>query len=765
MRMQRPTPVESVTQLAARAAALHRGNRLGEAIAVYDAILAVEPRNAHALHYSGVAYYQTGDLKQAFERLRASVNLDGTHADAWANLGLVLSAIGHHRAAVEVFEKAAQLDPASDEIQTNLASGQSAFGQHAAAEATARRVVARDPTAAKAWFVLALALQPQGRMLEALDAVSRAASLVPGEEGFAGLKAQLEIGIGAPEKARRTLETALARIPMSTTLRFELAGLLEYRLGDLEGAAEAYGRILKLDPSHGPTLSQLSFLRGRLADWRDRDDLVQQYRKAVAAGASALSPFAFLSLPSTRAEQRTCARHWTAPLAGAAPQPLPVLGAGPRLRIGYLSADFHSHATSFLAAGLFEQHDRSRFEVIAYSTGPDDRSPMRQRVMRAFDRFVDVRDRNPIDVAQAIRNDAIDILVDLKGHTQDSTPIVLARRAAPIQVHYLGYPGTLEGGIADYLIGDAIVTPPEHEADYAEAIARLPDTYQVNDRERPIAQAPSRADVGLPEDAIVFVSFNQTYKINPDVFDAWMAILRAVPASVLWLLTKIDDDPAIANLRREAQARGVDGARLVFARHRPNPQYLALYRHATLFLDTWPYNAHTTASDALWAGCPVLTILGTTFAGRVAASLLHAVGLPELVIDRGTCVAIGSRAIATSAPRRAVAGGHVLFFGRTGLRARRAYRRWPTSVAAARWIVQGLDAGKLGSSRPSKWARSVDGLALYAGSGRLRPVAPLDANGITKVGWSRLTLASRAGELVDSTLLNRTRACRPRRRR
>ncbi len=378
-------------------------------------------------------------------------------------------------------------------------------------------------------------------------------------------------------------------------------------------------------------MSQLTFLSGGLADWRERDERVQRFRAGVASGARNLSPFAFLSLPSTRAEQRQCAQTWAAELATVEPLPRRRVLAGGRLRIGYLSGDFHSHATAFLAAGLFERHDRSRFEIFAYSTGLDDGTPMRARLVQAFDRFVDVRGLHPVAIADAIRSDTIDILVDLKGHTEGALPLVLARRPAPIQVHYLGYPGTLAAGLVDFLIGDRFVTPPEHAADYAESIALLPDSYQINDRERPIGETPPREALGLPADGIVFASFNQTYKINPDVFDAWMAILRAVPDSVLWLLARRDDHPAIGNLRREAQARGVDPARLVFAAHRPNPAYLALYRHADLFLDTWPYNAHTTASDALWAGCPVLTVLGETFAGRVGASLLNAVGLPELV--------------------------------------------------------------------------------------------------------------------------------------
>jgi predicted O-linked N-acetylglucosamine transferase (SPINDLY family) len=648
---------------AARAAQLHRDGKLAEAIAAYDAILRDEPRNAHALHYSGVAHYQSGDLRQAFERLRASVNLDGTKPDAWSNLGLVLQAIGHRRAAIETFERAAELDPASDEIALNLAAARLADGDIARAEATARAITAREASTAKAWFILALSLQTQGRMLEALDAATRAASLGPGEEGYAGLKAQLELGIGAAPKARQTLETALARMPASLALRFELASLLEHRMGSLVEAAEAYEQALRIDPLHGATLSQLTFLRGRLADWHDRDELVARYRKAAAAGASALSPFAFLSLPGTRAEQRRCAAHWTAPLGGA-PATRPAMRDSARPRIAYLSADFHSHATAFLAAGLFEQHDRTRFEVVAYSTGPDDRSPMRERLVKSFDRFVDVRGRHPVEVAEMIRKDGVDVLVDLKGHTQDATPIVLARRPAPIQVHYLGYPGTLEGGLVDYLIGDAIVTPEEHASDYAEAIARLPHSYQVNDTQRPIGVTPPRGSLGLPESGIVFASFNQTYKINPEVCDAWMDVLRAVPGSVLWLLHKVDDDPAIANLRREAMARGIDPSRLVFAKHRPNPDYLALYRHVDLFLDTWPYNAHTTASDALWAGCPVLTILGTTFAGRVAASLLHAVGLPELVTPSIADYVARAIALAGDAGERARLREHLSGAGR-----------------------------------------------------------------------------------------------------
>lgn len=657
--------MSQANEIWSRAAALHQQGKLAEALAEYDEFLRVEPKHAEALHYSGVAAYQAGNLGLALDRIRASVAIRDANPEAWSNLGLVLLAIGHKRAAVDVFEKAVRLDPASTEVLANLASAQLAWGRHADAEATARRAIARDGTHAKAWFILALTLEPQGRMLEALDAATRATGFAPGLEGHSGLKAQLENGIGAPEKARRTLETALARNPMSVALRFQLAGVLEYKLAELPAAAEAYEQVLRVDPRHGAALSQLAFLRGRLAHWEGRDQLVERYRAGVAASLPLLSPFAFLSLPSTRAEQRQCAQTWIAPLADVQPPAAHRRILSPkRLRIGYLSADFHSHATAFLAAGLFEQHDRTRFEIFAYSTGPDDRSPMRARLSRAFDRFVDMGGRDPLAVADTIRGDSVDILVDLKGHTENSTPIVLALRPAPIQVHYLGYPGTLGGNLVDYLVGDPTVTPVEHAADYAEAIAMLPDSYQVNDRERAIATALPRSETELPDGAFVFVSFNQTYKINPGVFDAWMAILAAVPDSVLWLLAKADDDPAVANLRREARARGIVGARLVFAHRRPNAEYLALYRHADLFLDTWPYNAHTTASDALWVGCPVLTVLGTTFAGRVAASLLHAVGLPELAMESTEQYVARAIALATDHGELARIKAHLVGPGR-----------------------------------------------------------------------------------------------------
>lgn len=630
-----------------RAYRLHQQGKLREAFLRYDAVLAADPGHSQALHYSGVVLFQAGKIPEAAERIRASIKVEPRSADAWSNLALVLDAAGRGEAAVNALKEAAKLAPKSPEILANLAAGELALGRIAEAEASARAAITADPNYAAGWHNLALALQPQGRALEALDAAGRAVGAAPAEPAYSGVKAQLEIAAGMMARARATLDAALARKPQSAALRLELAGLLE-REGDLDGAMATYAEAMRLEPGHGAALSQLMFLRQRNADWRDLDDLRKRFRDGVAAGVPLLSPFVLLAQPSTRTEQRRCAEAWSAalaPVGATATSPARPLG-GERLRLGYLSADFHTHATAYLAAGLFESHDRSRFEVIAYSTGPDDRSAMRARLVRGFDRFVDAAGFSPQRLAETIRRDGIDILIDLKGHTEGAAPAVLGLHPAPIQAHYLGYPGTLGGGLVDYLIGDAIVTPPQHAADYAETLALLPGSYQVNDRARSVADAPARDALGLPPEGVVYCCFNNSYKINPEVFDAWMKILAEIPDAVLWLLARDSDSHLTGNLRREAVRRGIDARRLVFATPRPNPDYLALYRVADLFLDTWPYNAHTTASDALWAGCPVVTWRGETFAGRVAASLLTAVGLPELACDRvegyvATAIALG----------------------------------------------------------------------------------------------------------------------------
>jgi protein O-GlcNAc transferase len=342
--------------------------------------------------------------------------------------------------------------------------------------------------------------------------------------------------------------------------------------------------------------------------------------------------FNLLGISSTAAQQLAYARQVAATLAVPASREFPgsLCRSGERIRIGYLSSDFRALPTAYLTVGLIEHHDRQGFEVIGYSAGVDDRGAMRRRVVAAFDRFVDVSKIPDLEAARLIHSDSVDVLIDLNGYKPENRAKILAHRPAPIQVNCLGYPGTMGADFVDYILVDRFVVPADQQTFFNERLVHLPHCYQCNDDKREIAVAtPSRVECGLPEKGFVFCCFNDSYKITPDFFDIWMRLLQTVPGSVMWLFER--GTVAKENLAREAAARSVPPERLVFAQRLPLSEHLARHRLADLFLDTLPYNAHTTASDALWAGLPVLTCAGSTFAGRVAGSLLRAVGLDELI--------------------------------------------------------------------------------------------------------------------------------------
>jgi predicted O-linked N-acetylglucosamine transferase (SPINDLY family) len=352
----------------------------------------------------------------------------------------------------------------------------------------------------------------------------------------------------------------------------------------------------------------------------------------LTAGQPVATPFSVLTLiDSPRLQQcaaeswvaRNCPPRWTLP-------PLPRRQRAERLRIGYYSADFYHHATTVLAEDLFGRHDRQRFEIVGLRFGRHRADEVTQRLATAFDRFIDVHERSDIDVARLSRELGIDIAVDLKGMTEQHRLGIFAHRAAPVQVNYLGFPGTSGASYMDYIIADRMLIPERYRDCYGEKVVYLPNSYQINGRGRAIAAtAPTREQIGLPAQGFVFCCFNNVYKITPAVFDVWMSVLRRVAGSVLWLMEGGAD--AATRLREAAEARGVGGERLVFAERLPTAQHLARHRLADLFIDTLPCNAHTTASDALWAGLPLVTCAGESFASRVASSLLHTVGLPELI--------------------------------------------------------------------------------------------------------------------------------------
>lgn len=514
-----------------------------------------------------------------------------------------------------------------------LGKARQGLGEREAAAAAHRRALEIDPSLADARRDLGDVLQEQGRLDDAIAQYRAALGLERNAQTLVNLGCAL-VRNGALEEAAALFREAISLRPDQAAAHMNL-GSTYTLLGERERAKACHEAALALQPGDGAIRECLLAEMQATCDWSRFDELCAQQRRAATDPNQVVTPFSLLSIPSAPEEQLQCARSFGRRLDLAAQAERRRLGfrfasrPRERLTIGYLSADFHDHVTAYVMAEMFELHDHGRFRVHAYSYGPNDGSAMRARLERAFDRFVDAQALSHADLASAIHADGVDILVDLKGYTQHARTEVMALRPAPVQAAYMGYPGTLAAPFIDYLFADRYVVPAGSERHYGEKLVFLPGSYYVNDRLRAAGPAPSRRDLALPEGAVVFCCFNQTYKILPDVFDAWMRILRAVPDGVLWLLDT--NSTARRNLGREAAKRGVDPARLVFAPRAPSPQHLARVAAADLFLDTRPYNAHTTATDALWMGVPVLTTPGSTFASRVAGSLLSALGVPELI--------------------------------------------------------------------------------------------------------------------------------------
>jgi protein O-GlcNAc transferase len=404
-----------------------------------------------------------------------------------------------------------------------------------------------------------------------------------------------------------------------------------HQLKRFDEAADGYRAAIRLDPAHAETISHLLFLKANMCDWLPEQGIAID---ALGVTTSAVQPFNLLALDDSAERSFMRSAKWA---QARYPGPRVVVGKPPavrpaRLRIGYFSSDFHDHATMWLIGSLFAAHDRDRFEILLFSYGPDRSDAMRDRAMATADAFHDVRNLGDAEIAALARKLGIDIAVDLKGYTQDTRPGIFVQGAAPVQVAWLGYPGSCGGDFIDYLVADPVVAPASHRRFYSEKLISLPHSYQINDDRRPIAaELPDRESLGLPRDGFLFCCFNQNFKISQEVFDSWMRILSKVEGSRLWLMG--DNGWAEENLRREAECRGIDPDRLIFADRVSVAAHLARHGRADLFLDSFAYNAHTTASDALWVGVPVVTRRGDGFAARVASSLLETLGVPELITE------------------------------------------------------------------------------------------------------------------------------------
>ena len=644
--------------------ALKLEGRLDEALVAYQHVIALRPDHAEAFNNIGVVLQQQRKSDLALTAYMRATELRPTYAEAHFNLGAALQDVGKPEDAAAAYRQVIALRPDIAAAYSNLGTALQELGRHEEALAAYAAAIQRSPDYAEAHYNRGVMLQALNRPVEALAAYRSSIALKPnyieainnagivlqvlGRPNDAALAhrqvmalnpdhAEACNNLGAALLAQSRFDEALAVLQRALAIKPDYPeacynmGNAWRELGKLEGAVAAYQKALQLRPDYADAFSQLAYHRWRACDWTDYEASQNRLLDMVRGGAARVPPFYLLSTAASPADQLACARQWIAPLLPPADEVFRHAPSElrPRVRLGYLSGDFHEHATADLTAELFERHDRRRFEVVAYSYGRDDGSPMRRRIECAFDRFVDIAPLSHRDAAARIHQDGIDILVDLKGYTYQARPQIMAHRPAPVQVNYLGYPATMGADFIDYIIVDSFVVPGDQQPFFMERLVHLPGCYQANDTRRHIpATAPSRADCGLPRDAFVFCCFNNSYKITPAFFDIWMRLLNAVRGSVLWLLAP--NDLVRCNLRREAERRGVDPDRLVFAGIVPRPEHLSRHRNADLFLDTLPCNAHTTASDASWASLPILTCAGTTFAGRVTGSLLTDLGLPQL---------------------------------------------------------------------------------------------------------------------------------------
>jgi protein O-GlcNAc transferase len=616
----------------------------------------------------GISLLNQQKYDAAVKQLRRALALDPQNADCHLNLGQALAQTGDAEAAREHFQTVLRLDPRHVDAVFNL--GVLALQREDLDQARGwfEETLARAPQYVDATVSLGTVLQKQGRLTAAREQYLAALRLAPGLADAHGGMAFVCLALGRSREAVDHLKATLQAEPENRDVLSALAGAL-FEVGELDEAETLAQRVCELAPADAAayaTLANIYIVRGQLdraiatlesgyaltnassllgmltyqlrqtCDW-DKwhaawDKIAPEIERSSALG----SPFWLLCEPTSARQQLSYTQRWAASRFNARTVPARAATIAPRrhprLRVGYLSSDLQEHAAAYLIAEVLELHDRERFEIFAYSHGPDDRGAMRPRVAAACEHFVDIAWEPDDLAAERIRNDELDILVDLKGYTAGDRLTIMAQRPCDVQVTWLGYPGTTGATFMDYLIADAFIVPPEREPAYSERIVRMPHCYQPNDRKRVIAEPLRRPEYGLPERSFVFCCFNQTYKITSDIFAVWMQLLRAVPDSVFWLLES--NRWAKQELLKRAQVHGVAAERLVFASRVPYAAHLARYRVVDLALDTFPYTSHTILSDALWCGCPTVGLCGETFASRVSGSLLTTAGMPDLVTHR-----------------------------------------------------------------------------------------------------------------------------------
>ncbi|MCC5638816.1 TIGR03032 family protein [Nostoc sp. CHAB 5844] len=603
----------SADHLYEQAFALQKQGEIKEAIAQYEKLISQHPHYAPAWHQLGIIKERQGQTDEAILAYKKVLEINPHHAQAHNNLGILRVGAKDLDEAIKCFSAAIRCKPDYAFAHNNLGLVWQMQSKLPEAATKFREALQINPEYAEAYLNLGIVLEAQNNLEGAIACFRSAIQYKPNY-----IKALNRLGV-------------------------VLTMLAMFNKGEVNEPKRIFERILEMQPGSAEAFTHLFYLKEMTCDWRSRQsDLTKIWEQTIQELAdgkqTTLDPFNSLNKPWDRKLLLQIAKTHGNAIAQQWEQLRQTLNfqhsrsLNSRLRIGYLSSDFRAHAMSHLITGIFREHNRENFEIFAYSTGTDDNSEYRRYIANTCEHFKDVASLSIEETAQLIYDDQIHILIDLNGHTAGTRTSVLALKPAPIQVHLMGTPGTIGADFVDYLIGDSIVTPPEFADGFNENIVRLPHSYFFTDNQQVISSYPvTRSQYNLPDSSFVFCCFNNHYKIEPTIFDVWMRVLATIPESVLWLIARSPINEA--NLRREAQARGINGDRLIFAQHEPKAEHLARHQLADLFLDTLYYNAHTGTCDALWAGVPVITCSGETFASRVAASLLTAIGLPDLVTN------------------------------------------------------------------------------------------------------------------------------------
>ncbi|MDA1024032.1 MAG: tetratricopeptide repeat protein [Proteobacteria bacterium] len=631
---------ENIKLAIEQAIALYEQDRLNEAKHALLNIQSQHPDIPYVLHLLALIALKTKRPIEAVLHLEKAVIAEPKSPDLYALLGAAYMQTDRLEAAANAYQKAAFLDPKVAEIQYNMGNTMSALYRWHEAIKFYQRAVELQPNFSAAYFNLGTAFKGAKRLNKSIAAYRKVLTLDPKDMIALCNIGKLLLEQNKPEEAVATLRSAIAQKPDNADLHFNLGNALK-ALKQRSDAIASYQKALQINPEHAFSAAHLLELMEHIADWSDMEDL---RHKVEASTKTALQTgdkmpvtcFAQITRCDDPAKNFVIAKAHCREITAKIPSLNTKFpkdnkrSPDSKITIGYLSNDFFDHATAHLMLGLFGLHNREDFNIFTFSHGTNDNSQYRAKIIEDSDKFFDISEASDQEAAKRIYDSGVDILIDLKGHTQYNRLQIFAFRPAPLQVAYLGFPGTTGADFMDYILTDKIVSPEDHAAFFSEKIVYLPHCYQVNNNKQEISDAPiARADFGLPENGFIFSSFNNTYKIEPVMFDVWMNLLKKIPNSVLWLVKR--NDLTECNLKNEANARGVDGDRLIFAEHMPKEEHLARSQLVDLALDTRICGGHTTTSDALWSGVPVVVLQGNHFASRVSSSILAAIGLPELV--------------------------------------------------------------------------------------------------------------------------------------